>query len=67
MIAQFPATWDIGHIIVAIIIIAAVVAIAVVAMRKFEITPPDWAVKIFWIVAVAIVAIMAIKFLLSQW
>lgn len=60
-----------GHsfpeIVIAIIIIAAIVAIMYVALRKFGIEIPDWVLQIFWIVIVAIVAIVAIKFLLSIW
>jgi hypothetical protein len=48
-----------------VIIIAAVIAIVFVALRKFGIAIPEWVVQVFWIVVVAIVCIVAIKFLVG--
>lgn len=48
-----------------LVIVCACVGIAVIAMRTFGVTPPPWAVQIFWIVVVAVVAILAIRFVAS--
>lgn len=53
------------HILIIVIIIGAVIGITYVALREFGIQIPTFAVKIFWIVVVAIFAILAIKFLIS--
>lgn len=54
-----------ANILIAIIIIAAAVGILMVALKVFEVTIPEWAVKIFWIVVVACVAILAIRFVMG--
>lgn len=59
--------WSILAILIAIVVIAAGVAIVYVALRKFGVTIPDWVVQIFWILVVAVVAILALKFLWSMW
>ncbi len=59
------AGWDIGHILIIVIIIAACIGIAVIAFRVFEVKPPPWAIQMFWVVVVAAVAIFAIRFLLT--
>ncbi len=64
-IALAFAGWGIGEIAVAIIIVAAVVAVVFVALRKFNVAIPEWVVQIFWIMVVAVVCILAIRFLLS--
>ena len=61
----FLAGYTIGEIAIAIIIIGAVVGIVYVALQQFGVAIPPWVVRIFWIVVVAIVAILAIRFLLS--
>ncbi len=55
-----------GELLVGIVIFAAVIAVVYVALNYFEVAPPPWAVKIFWIVIVAAVAIFAIRLLLSM-
>lgn len=50
---------------VAVVIAIAIVAIIVVAARAFGTPIPDWAIRIFWIVVVAIVAIFAIRLVAS--
>jgi hypothetical protein len=55
----------IAHWIIIAIVIAAAVGILYVAMRQFGVEPPSWAVQIFWICVVAVVAIVAIKFVMS--
>ncbi len=56
---------SLGNIIVAIIIIAAVIAVLFVALRVFDVKIPDWVLQILWICVVAVVAIFAVRFLLS--
>lgn len=63
LIAQGIAGWTILHYIVVFIVVCAAIGIMYVALAKFGVTIPDWVVKIFWIVVVAFVAIVAIKFL----
>ncbi len=57
--------WSIADILVMIIVIAACVGIMYVALKVFGVGIPEWAVHIFWIVVVAFVAIVAIRFILS--
>lgn len=59
------ATWSLGEILIAVVILAACIGIVLVAIRAFGVQIPEWAVKIFWIVVVAVVAIFAIRLVLS--
>ena len=59
------AGYGLAQIVLAVIIIAALIAICVVAVRGMGLTIPPWAVQIFWIVVIAIVAIVAVKIVLS--
>lgn len=59
------AGWTIGEIAIAIIIVAAVVAVVYVALSQFGVVIPPWVARIFWILVVAVVAILAVRFLLS--
>ena len=59
------AGWGFPQLIIAIIVIGACIGIMYVALRQFGVAIPAWVVQIFWIVLVAVVAIFAIKFLLS--
>lgn len=63
MLAQalFPG-WSIGSVFILVIVIAACIAITGVALKYFNITVPSWATSIFWIIVVAAVAILAIRF-----
>ena len=63
--AIWPITWSLGDILVAIIVIAACIAIVVIAVHKFGIVIPPWAVQMFWVVVVAVAASIAIRILLS--
>lgn len=64
-VARPVGGWSFGQILIAIVIIAACVAIVYVALRQFGIAIPQWVIHIFWICAVAVVAILAIRFVLS--
>lgn len=57
--------WTLESILVAVVIIAAAVGIVLVALRAFGITVPPWVVQIFWICVVALVAILALRFVFS--
>ena len=65
LLALNPGSWTVGEFVIAIVIIAAVVAVMYVALRQFGVAIPPWVIQIFWIVVVAVVAILAIRFLLS--
>jgi uncharacterized protein (DUF983 family) len=65
LLALNPGAWSFGEIAIAIVIIGAVVGVVYVALRQFGVAIPAWVVQIFWIVVVAIVAILAIRLLLS--
>ncbi len=65
MLALFQgniATWGLVDIIIFIVIIAACVGIMYIALQQFGVSIPPFIVKIFWIVVVCIVAIIAIRF-----
>ncbi len=53
------------EILIMIVVIAACIGIMYVALNVFGVTIPPWAIKIFWIVVVCIVAILAIRFVAS--
>jgi hypothetical protein len=57
---------SIVHFVIVAIIVAAVVGIGLVVFRQSGIPVPSWAAQIVWICVVAVVAIFAIKFLLSM-
>lgn len=63
---RFFAGWGLVEIIIAIIIIGAAIGIMYIALQKFGVAIPAWAVQIFWIVIVAFVAIFAIRLLFSM-
>lgn len=63
--AAILAGYTIGEIIIAIIIIAAAVAIMYVALKQMGVAIPPWVIQIFWIVVVCIVAIIAVRIVLS--
>lgn len=56
---------SIPQLAIYVVVIAAVVALVCVALNKFGIQIPDWARQAFWIVVVAFVIIVAIKFVAS--
>jgi hypothetical protein len=58
--------WGIGEWIIAIIVIAACVGVMYVALNYFGVQIPPWAIRIFWIVVVACVAVFAVRLMLSM-
>ena len=53
-------------LIIWLILAAAIVAIGFVACKAMGVSIPNWVVQIFWIVVIAVVCIMAIKFLVTS-
>lgn len=60
------ATWGIVDFIKAVVIIAAILGIAYLALQYFEVTIPPILIKIFWIVVVCLVALVAINLIASM-
>lgn len=65
VVAPAQRGWGIVEIVIAIIVIAAVVGIMYIALQQFGVVIPPFVVKIFWIVVCAVIAILAIRFLLT--
>lgn len=63
---QGGGAWGIGQIAIAIVVFAAVCALVYVALNAFGIGVPSWVQQVVWIVIVAIVVILAIRFVLSM-
>lgn len=63
------ATWvgslSIVEILIAVIIIGAAIGITLVALRAYGLNPPPWVMQIFWIVLVAVAAVLAIRIVMS--
>lgn len=57
--------YSIVQILLIIVVVAACVGIVYVALQQFGVAIPAFAVKIFWIVVCAVLAILAIKFVAS--
>lgn len=54
-----------GWVIIAIVV-AAIIGIGMVVLRATGVAIPPWVITIFWIVLVAFVAVVAIKFLVTM-
>lgn len=65
MFAALTIPGGIAGLAITIILIAAVAAIVFVACRAMGVAIPGWVINVFWIVVVAFVCIVAIKFLLG--
>lgn len=63
--AVFVGGMSLGQIAIAIVVFAAVVALVYVALRQFGISIPEWVANVVWIVIVAVVVILAIRFVMS--
>ena len=51
--------------IIWLIIVAGCIAIAIIALGAMGIAVPGWVVSIGWVILVVVVAVLAIKFLVS--
>lgn len=56
---------SVADLTILVILVAAIVGIGIVAVRASGLAIPSWVINIFWIVLVAVLAILAIKLLLS--
>lgn len=65
MALQRVETWGFGEWIIAIIVIGSILGIAFLVLQYNEITVPPIILRIFMIVLIAAVAIVAVRFLLS--
>jgi ethanolamine transporter EutH len=63
--AGFLAGWSLVDLAIAVVVLAAVVALVYVALRQFGIAIPAWFQQVVWIVIVAVVVVVAIKFIAS--
>jgi len=61
----FIGGYSIAQILIAVVVIAACVALVYVALRQFGISIPGWVVQVMWICVVALVVIVAIRFVTS--
>lgn len=59
-------SYSVGQIAIAIVVLAAVCALVFVALRQFNIAIPEWVKQVLWIVIVAIVVILAIRFVIAM-
>ena len=60
-----PYTWGLTEILIAIVVFAAAIGIVYLALQYFGVEIPPVVVKIFWIVVIAFVAIVGIRFVLT--
>lgn len=66
VVGPAPArAWGLADVLIAIIVVAACVMILYVALRAMGVQLPPWVIHIFVIVLVAVVSVLAIKFLLG--
>jgi hypothetical protein len=66
MLAMLAIASSPASIAIWIIIVSALAAIVFVALKAMNVAVPPWVLNIVWIVLVAIVAVLAIKFLVGS-
>jgi uncharacterized protein (DUF983 family) len=59
------AGYSLLQVLIAVVIVAGAVAIVYVVLERMGVAIPEWVIRIFWILVVAVVAILALKFLFS--
>jgi uncharacterized protein (DUF983 family) len=59
------AGYSLLQVLIAVVIVAGAVAIVYVVLDRMGVAIPEWVTRIFWILVVAVVAILALKFLFS--
>jgi hypothetical protein len=64
LLAQAAITGTIGQWVITAIIVAAILAILMILVRAWGIQIPPWVIQIGWICLVAVIAVVAIRFLL---
>ena len=60
------ATYSIGQIATYVVVTAAVIAIVYIAITQMGVAIPPWVVKIFWVLVILFVALLAIRLALSM-
>lgn len=60
-----PSRWSLSQTAVALVVIAAVCAILWFALGAMGIVIPQFVVVCFWIIVIAVVAVLAIRFVAS--
>lgn len=60
-------SWSFMQWVITVIVVAASIAILVVVLNVLGFSIPAWAMTIFWILVVAFVAVVAVRFLISLW
>jgi hypothetical protein len=66
LLAQLGAGYSVTQWVIILIVIISVIGILYVVVRQSGVQIPGWVIQIFWIVALAIVAIFAVKLLMSM-
>lgn len=64
LLAQAGVASALGYWVILAIIVAAIVGVLLVVIRTTGVSVPPWVGQILWIVLVAVVAVVAIRFLL---
>ena len=66
LFAQAVSGVGLGQLLIYVVVIAACIGIVFLALQQFGVSIPPFAVRIFWIVVCAFLAIVAIRFVLSM-
>jgi ABC-type multidrug transport system permease subunit len=59
--------WTVGRWLIAAVVVAAMLAVVYVVLGAMGVVIPAFVVTIFWILFVAALGVVAVKFLLSLW
>lgn len=58
-------TWGFGNWIIAFVVLGGCIAIAAIAFRRMGWQPPSWIIEIIVVCLVVVVAVAAIRFVLT--
>lgn len=61
-----PWGWSLGEVAMLVIVLAAIVAVVFIAVRAMNIPVPQWVIHIGMVLAIAFVAILAVRVLMSM-
>lgn len=59
--------WTLGTMLIAVVIIVAACALAYVGCQAMGVQIPAWVKQVGWIVLIAVVVVLAIRFVVSLW
>lgn len=59
------AAWGVFDFFKLVILIAAGIAIIWIALKALKVTIPEWAVQMFWVVLIAVAALIALNLVAS--